>query len=144
MAAVNRHRKGARFTGTVINDDLEEGDGYFATHYHDNMESDSAFIMDKLEYLKHSSMLRRTVMIIRWCWALFCEWFIRNQSFTLLLLIFANPFQANPFKHTTVFQVETTWRQSCPCYFNVEYTWCVCRNAAFLHPLKTIWFFQGV
>ena len=52
MAAVNRHRKGARFTGTVINDDLEEGDGYFATHCHDNMEGDSTFFVDKLEYLK--------------------------------------------------------------------------------------------
>ena len=54
MAAVNRHRKGARFPSTMINDNLEEGDGDFTTYCHDPMEDDSASIIDKLELLKQS------------------------------------------------------------------------------------------
>ena len=53
MAEVNRHRKGVRFPGTMINDNLE-GDGDFATHCHDLMEGDSASINDKLELPKQS------------------------------------------------------------------------------------------
>ena len=53
MAEVNRHRKGVRFPGTMINYNLE-GDGDFTTHCHDLMEGDSASINDKLELLKQS------------------------------------------------------------------------------------------
>ena len=34
-----------------------------------------------------------------------------------------------PTNSTREFHVETTWKRSLPPRFNVEYTWCVCREA---------------
>ena len=54
MAAVNRHRKGASFVGTLSNNDLEEGDSDFTTHCDNSFESDNASIIRNLEFLKQT------------------------------------------------------------------------------------------
>ena len=49
-------------------------------------------------------------------------------------------FSPIPTNARRVFHVETMWKRSFPPRFNVEYTWCVCRNVLFLYPLKTFGF----
>ena len=49
-------------------------------------------------------------------------------------------FSPIPTNARRVFHVETMWKWSFPRRFNVEYTWCVCRNVLFLYPLKTFGF----
>ena len=57
MAAVNTHRCGAGFTGTMINDDLEECDSDFTTHWDDPMEGGSSSIISNLELLKQAVLI---------------------------------------------------------------------------------------
>ena len=38
------------------------------------------------------------------------------------------PSDENPINTPRVFHVETTWKQPFSRRFNVEYTWCVCRE----------------
>ena len=40
----------------------------------------------------------------------------------------------NPKNTPRVFHVETTWKQTFPCHFNVEYTWSVCKEP----PVKKV------
>ena len=54
MTAVNGHRKGVSFMGTVSNNDLEEGDSDFTTHCDNSFEGDNASIIRNLEFLKQT------------------------------------------------------------------------------------------
>ena len=54
MAAVNRHRRETGFRGTMINDDLEEGDSDFTTHYNYPVKVDSTCIINILGLLKQA------------------------------------------------------------------------------------------
>ena len=54
MAAVNRHRRKTGFPGTMINDDLEEGDSDFTIHCNYPVKVDSACIINILGLLKQA------------------------------------------------------------------------------------------
>ena len=54
MAAVNRHRRETGFPGTMINDDLEEGDSDFTTHCNYPLKVDSACIINILGLLEQA------------------------------------------------------------------------------------------
>ena len=48
----------------------------------------------------------------------------------MILKYFGTTFLLNTSTNTPcVFHVETAWKPPFPCRFNVEYTWCVCRES---------------